>query len=185
MHSNSQNYQARRHVRSSISTRILLLPHCCFPFRMKRDTRWASDFAFVQNILTQQRMNRKEKTAITGWLVNDFHDHLFPVSPRNHVRWLFAGFESFVKRQGSTDLTDLHTSYVKICWCEKLSKPIDMNVWSILIVMLNVEVLSSQINQKFRVGAAMQQNFEDGYWFKMWEGCTCVALQRLPPSHHS
>lgn len=71
-----------------------------------------SDFAFAQNIFTQQCMNRKERKATTGWL-NDFHDHLFPVSPRNHVRRLFAAFESF-KCQGSTDLTDLQASNVKI-----------------------------------------------------------------------
>lgn len=120
--------RARRHVRSSISTRSLLLPNCfCFPFHMKCDTRRASDFAFARNIFTQQRVSWKEKKAICGWL-NDFHDHLFPVSPRNHVRWLFAGFESFFERQGSTDLTDLHASYVKIGLCEDLSKPIDLNI---------------------------------------------------------
>lgn len=46
--------------------------------------------------------------------------------------------------------------------CEDLSKPIDLNMSSILIVMLKIEVLSSQVHQ-FTVEAAMQQFFSDEF----------------------
>lgn len=49
---------ASRHVRSSISTRMLSLPHCfCFPFHMRRRARRASDGALAKNTFTQRLKN--------------------------------------------------------------------------------------------------------------------------------